>query len=191
LEAHDDLLRGEAVHRIGDRLHRIGVAKRAVRTEPVLPEAADGLLETRFRERTVLGIVRGPPTGLRTEDGRDDEHVGGAFRMRSHDRAEGRIATRLACDEQDPLTLPGQLVGHHSSNPRGHGDDRTHRPTAHRQQHGACRVLSRMPRAAKRPAQRPGGWFPPKRRLRTVARGDLSSYAKGDVYTLIVSALEA
>jgi hypothetical protein len=57
LEADDNLLRGEPIQRISDRLDRIGVAKRPMHTQTVLTQAADALLKPLFRERAILGIV--------------------------------------------------------------------------------------------------------------------------------------
>ena len=68
----------------------------------------------------VLAVVRGPSVQRRAQDGRDDQHVGGAHGVSSHLGAESRVSARLMRDEEDPPSLRLQLVNHRSSILRGH-----------------------------------------------------------------------
>ena len=77
--------------------------------------------------------------------------------MRPNFRAKGRISTRLMCDEEDPLTLSERLVGHHSSIPCGHSDDRSDRQGVHRSEHRAGSVLTRIPQRCRRSSQAHSG----------------------------------
>lgn len=119
-EADDDLLRGELMKRIRDCLNRIGVAKRSMRTQTVLTQAADALLEALLGVRAILGIVRCPAVQWGAENGRNDEHVRSTPGMLPHLRAKRRISTGLVCDEENPLMRRDWLVSHHSSIRCGH-----------------------------------------------------------------------
>ena len=135
LEADDDLIRGELMKRIRDRLNRIGVAKRPMRTQTVLPQAADALLETLLGVRAIFGIVRCPAVQWGAENGRDDEHVRSTPGMLPHLRAKRWISTGLVCDEENSLMLREWWISHHSSIRCGHSDDRSDRPGVHRPEH--------------------------------------------------------
>ena len=121
--------------RIRDRLNRIGVAKRPMRTQTVLTQAADALLEALLGMSAIFGIVRCPAVQWGAENGRDDEHVRSTPGMLPHLRAKRWISTGLVCDEKNPLMRREWLVSHHSSIRCGHSDDRSDRPGVHRPEH--------------------------------------------------------
>ena len=120
--------------RIRDCLNRISVAKRSMRTQPVLTQAADALLEALLGVRAILGIVRCPAVQWGAEDGRDDEHVRSSPAcFRTSRRAPD--FRRPGVRRKNPLMRRDWLVSHHSSFVVGTCDIAATAPAVHRPEH--------------------------------------------------------
>jgi len=123
-----DLVGGEAVEDVLDRLERIGVADASVGVDAFSLEPLEVAGEAPLGRREGLVLVRHPVANARVEGGRDDEDLASFGQGPGADGlVEYRALDRLVRDDEDPAAGGVRVGLHLDSFRRVDGTDETSR----------------------------------------------------------------